>query len=274
VVIATRHDSHADLAARALRAGRTVFCEKPLATTWPDLEKVASAYTEAGAPLLVGFNRRFSPHIQNLRAELPSGVSRAILCRVNAGPLPSGHWQNDPVTGGGRIIGELCHFLDLACHLAEGRPVRVAAEALGAGDASALADSVIVQVAFTDGSIASLQYLANGSPKLSKERIEVFAGGIVAVLDDFRALEILWDGTRRDRKSHQEKGHREELRAFIDLVAGTTTSLETPEDAFWSSALTLQVPVALGLGRPAGVDLPEALGGRGARASAAPSLAV
>jgi hypothetical protein len=148
--------------------------------------------------------------------------------------------------------------------------MRVSAESLGAGDVSALADSIIVQVVFADGSVASLQYLANGTSELSKERVEVFAGGVVAVLDDFRSLEILRDGTRRDQKSkRQEKGHREEMRAFIDLVAGTTR-LEMPDDAFWSSALTLQVPVALGLGRPAGVDLPEALGGKGARATAAP----
>jgi predicted dehydrogenase/threonine dehydrogenase-like Zn-dependent dehydrogenase len=269
VVIATRHDSHAALAARALRAGKTVFCEKPLATTWPDLEEVASAYAETRAPLLVGFNRRFSPHMENLRAELPAGVPRAILCRVNAGPLPSEHWLNDPVSGGGRIVGELCHFLDLACHLAEGRPVRVSAESLGGGDVSALADSIMVQVVFADGSVASLQYLANGSPKLTKERVEVFAGGVAAVLDDFRSLEIFRDRRRRNRKSRQEKGHREEMRAFIDLVAGASPSLETPVDAFWSSALTLQVPVALGLGHPVDVELPEALGGKGARASAA-----
>jgi predicted dehydrogenase/threonine dehydrogenase-like Zn-dependent dehydrogenase len=270
VVIATRHDSHAALTARALRAGRTVFCEKPLATTWHDLEDVASAYAEAGVPLLVGFNRRFSPHMENLRAELPLGVPRAIVCRVNAGPLPPEHWLNDPVMGGGRVVGELCHFLDIACHLAEGPPIRVSAESLGAGELSTLADSIIVQVVFADGSVASLQYLANGSPNLSKERVEVFAGGVAAVIDDFRSLEIFRDRTRRDRKSRQEKGHREEMRAFIDLVAGNATSLETPEDAFWSSALTLQVPVALGLGHPAGVDLPEALGGKGASASAAP----
>jgi predicted dehydrogenase/threonine dehydrogenase-like Zn-dependent dehydrogenase len=271
VLIATRHDSHAALAARALRAGKTVFCEKPLATTWPDLEDVAAAYAEAGGSLLVGFNRRFSPHMEKLRAELPSGVPRAILCRVNAGPLPSEHWLNDPIAGGGRIIGELCHFLDVACHLAEGRPVRVSAESLGTGEVSALADSIIVQVVFVDGSVASLQYLANGSPKLSKERVEGFAGGVAAVLDDFRSLEIFRDGARRRRKPRQEKGHREEMRAFIDLVSGTTTGLETPEDAFWSSALTLQVPVAVGLGHPARVDLPEALGGKGARGSVAPN---
>jgi predicted dehydrogenase len=269
VVIATRHDSHAALAARALRSGTTVFCEKPLATTWPGLEEVAAAYAETRSPLLVGFNRRFSPHMEDLRAELPPGVPRVILCRVNAGPLPSEHWLNDPVAGGGRIVGELCHFLDIACHLAEGRPVRVSAESLGGGVVAALAESIIVQVVFADGSVASLQYLANGSQRLSKERLEVFAGGVTAVLDDFRSLEIFRDGARRSRKSRQEKGHREEMRAFIDLVTGATTSLAMPEDAFWSSALTLQVPVALGLGRPAGVDLPEALGGKGADAAMA-----
>lgn len=263
VVIATRHDSHAALAALALGAGKAVFCEKPLATTWPDLELVAAARAATSAPLLVGFNRRFSPFVVELRSALPAGIPRAIVCRINAGPLPEGHWLNDPIAGGGRIIGELCHFLDLACHLAEGRPVRVSAEALGIGRSGELADSVIVQVAFADGSVASLQYLANGDPALPKERVEVFSGGVTAILDDYRSLEILGDGKRRFRKAkRQEKGHREEMREFIDVASGAST-IETPEDAFWSSALALQVPVALGLGRPATVELPVALGGSG-----------
>jgi predicted dehydrogenase/threonine dehydrogenase-like Zn-dependent dehydrogenase len=270
ILIATRHDSHAALAARALRAGKAVFCEKPLATTWPQLEEVAAAYATGDAPLVVGFNRRFSPLVAALRAELPAAVPRAFVCRVNAGPLPSSHWVNDPVAGGGRIIGELCHFLDLACHVAEGNPTRVSAEALEARDDFAVVDSLIVQVAFADGSVGSIQYLANGDTALPKERVEIFSGGLVAIVDDFRSLEIVRDGTGRVRKARrQEKGHREQMRAFVDIARGGTTPIATPQGAFWSSALTLQVPVALGVGHPAKVDLPEALGGAGA---SAPSL--
>jgi predicted dehydrogenase len=270
VVIATRHDSHASLAARALSAGKAVFCEKPLATTWDDLEIVASAFADSQAPLLVGFNRRFSPLVEELRAALPQGVPFAFLCRVNAGPLPAGHWLNDPATGGGRLVGELCHFLDLACHVAGSRPIRVSAEALGSGqrDESGSGQSAVVQVAFANGSVASLQYLANGDPSLPKERIDVFAGGVTAILDDFRSVEVIREGSRHVRKAkHQEKGHREEMLAFVDAASGAAPSGMSPEDVFWSSALTLQVPVSLGLGRPAPVDLPEALGGLGAAAS-------
>jgi predicted dehydrogenase len=264
VVIATRHDSHAELTARALRRGKAVFCEKPLAISWPGLEDVAESYAASAAPLFVGFNRRFSPLVATLRDALPHGAPRAIVCRVNAGPLPAEHWLNDPIAGGGRIVGELCHFLDLACHFAEGRPIRVHAEGLGGAGSQAPVESVVVQVAFADGSVASLQYLANGDTALAKERLEVFCGGVAAVLDDFRRLEIFRDGKRRVHGTRrQEKGHREEMRAFVDVVAGGVSAVATPEDLFWSSALALQVPAALGGGQTH-VDVPRALGGAGA----------
>ena len=264
VVIATRHDSHAKLAVRAIRAGKVVFCEKPLATTWDDLEDVAAAFVNGGRSLVVGFNRRFSPLIAELNDTLPVDLPRAILCRVNAGPLPHGHWLNDPVAGGGRIVGEFCHFLDLACHLADSVPQRVTAEKLGSEPSGEMPASVVVQVAFRNGSVASLQYLANGDPTVPKERIEVYAGGAIGLIDDFRSLEVVLNGKRRRRKTRrQEKGHREEVRAFVDLAAGGSTTVQTPESIFWSSALTLQVPVALSLGMPIDVDLPEALGGAG-----------
>ena len=271
VVIATRHDSHAELAAAALRAGKAVFCEKPLASSWPDLEEVAAAYRDRPAPLFVGFNRRFSPLVQQLRDALPQAVPRAITCRINAGPITPGHWLNDPIAGGGRIVGEFCHFLDLAHHLAEARPVRVSAEGVGSDRAQSLPETVIVQVMFANGSVASLQYLANGDVAFRKERLEVFSGGVVAVIDDFRSLEVILNGKRRvHRLRRQEKGHREELRAFIDAAAGAALTVQTPDDVFWSSALTLQVPVALASGRPAAIELPRALGGSGANAIAPP----
>lgn len=270
VVIATRHDSHAALAARALRAGKATFCEKPLATTWEDLEQVASAWADTGAPLVVGFNRRFSPLTARLRDALPPGVPRVMIARCNAGRLPRDHWMRDAIFGGGRIVGELCHFLDLACSVAEGRPVRVSAETIGPCDSADLADTVIVQVAFSCGSVASLQYLGNGDPSIPKERIEVYCGGVVGIIDDFFALEIACDGKRkRSRGRRQEKGHREEMRLFVDLASGAGNQHAVTEAAFWSSALTLQVPWALACGRAVLVDLPQALGGRGADADMA-----
>jgi predicted dehydrogenase/threonine dehydrogenase-like Zn-dependent dehydrogenase len=270
VVIATRHDSHAKLAAQALRAGKATFCEKPLATTWEGLEDVASAWTESGAPLLVGFNRRFSPLVASLQSALPRGVPRVVIARCNAGQMAHDHWMRDPISGGGRIVGELCHFLDLACALVEGRPLRVSADAIASPDPAELADTVVVQVTFSCGSVASLQYLGNGDPSVPKERIEVYSGGVVGIVDDFFALEIAQSGKRkRTRGRRQEKGHREEMSVFVDLATGARESRAVAEAAFWSSALTLQVPLALAQGRAVVVDLPEALGGRGAGAGMA-----
>jgi hypothetical protein len=123
-----------------------------------------------------------------------------------------------------------------------------------------MTDSLAVQVAFRCGSVASIQYFGNGNPGVPKERVEVFSGGVVALIEDFRRLEIVARRNRyRERRRRQEKGHRQELRAFVDLAAGTGRTRTTPSDAFWSSALTLQVPVALGLGLPVDVDLPAPL---------------
>lgn len=273
VVIATRHDSHATLAAQALRAGKATFCEKPLATTWDDLEHVASAWAETRAPLLVGFNRRYSPLTTRLQDALPRGVPRVMIARCNAGALPKDHWMRDSIFGGGRIVGELCHFLDLACALAEGRPLRVSAEALSSrvsSDTAESADTVVVQIAFSCGSIASLQYVGNGDPSIPKERVEVYCGGTVGIIDDFFGLEMGQHGKRkRSRGRRQEKGHREEMRIFADLAAGLGDPDPVAEAAFWSSSLTLQVPWALAQGRAVMVDLPQALGGRGADAGVA-----
>jgi predicted dehydrogenase/threonine dehydrogenase-like Zn-dependent dehydrogenase len=257
VVVATRHDSHAELAARALDAGKTVFCEKPLATTVEGLEDVAAAAGRTGAGLLVGFNRRFSPLAAALRDALPPGVPRAISYRVNAGALAPGHWTADAVAGGGRLIGEACHFLDFAGYLAEAPPVSVAATALGQGlDESD--DSTVIDVLFGCGSVACIQYLANGDPSVPKERVEVFCGGLVATIEDFRTLEIACNGFRRRRgRRAQQKGHREEMAALVDLSLGGTCNVLPLEAALWSSALTLQVQRALREGCRVAVELPR-----------------
>jgi predicted dehydrogenase/threonine dehydrogenase-like Zn-dependent dehydrogenase len=263
VVVATRHDSHAELAAHALAAGKTVFCEKPLATTAEGLEHVAAAAVHSAGSLLVGFNRRFSPLSAPLRAALPAGVPRAITYRVNAGRPTPGHWTADPVIGGGRLVGEVCHFLDFACYLAEQPPVAVSGMALG-DERDERDDSVLVQVLFGCGSVASIQYLANGDPTVPKERVEVFCGGVVAAIDDFRTLEVVRDGRRRRRSSRkQQKGHREEMDALVGLARGERCDLLPVEAALWSSALTLQAQRALREGSRVPIELPHS-GGNGA----------
>lgn len=215
VAIATRHDDHADLATRALAAGKAVFVEKPLALDHASLERVVAAAAD-GPPLLVGFNRRFAPataFVMDRLRRLPG--ARVIHIRVNAGYIPPDSWMHDPAVGGGRIVGEGCHFIDLARHLA-GAPVRdVAVTAVGGPDPAArLQDNVHIALCFEEGSIASILYTAKGNTKAGKERIEVFAAGTTAVIDDFRSAEF--HGERVEHwKGRQDKGHAEQLRRFV-----------------------------------------------------------
>lgn len=226
VAILTRHDSHADLVVRALQAGKHVFVEKPLAIDQGGLEKVISALTAddgrrttARGLLLVGFNRRFAPLALELARFLADrGEPLHVHYRVNAGYIPAGHWVHDPAQGGGRIVGEGCHFVDFAAFLAGAAPVSVSARALPDGGRYCQ-DNVSMTLAFPDGSLAVVDYLANGDKSFPKERVEVFCGGGVAVLDDFRSLETVRDGRRRLRKlPRQDKGHAGEMLAFAEAI--------------------------------------------------------
>jgi predicted dehydrogenase len=214
VVIATRHSTHAALAAAALRAGKAVFVEKPLALNEEELLDVEDALRSAlprGGLLMVGFNRRFAPLAERLRTELAGLPERVLHARVNAGPLDHDHWLNDPAEGG-RLLGEGCHFVDLLAHLA-GSPV-TSVHATTAG-----ADGVAATLRLADGTVANLLYAGNGDPRLPKERIEAFAGGMSAVLDDFRRLEVYRNGRRSVVKGGQDKGHRAQVARFLDAAA-------------------------------------------------------
>ncbi len=230
VFIATRHDSHARLAAAALEAGKAVFVEKPLALDPASLELVLAAQRRTGAPLAVGFNRRFAPLVVRMAGEQPAGLPRTIQIRVNAGPLPPGHWLLDPAVGGGRLLGEGCHFVDLASFLAGSPPVRVQ----GAGDR----DEFTALLEHADGSRATLVYTGGGSPGSGKERIEVFAGGTTTVLDDFRRLEIHHAGRRRPRRVRGTgKGHPELLAAFLEGLEDGRSPVPVEEIAAVHEAL-------------------------------------
>jgi predicted dehydrogenase len=218
VVIATRHGSHARFAAAALRAGKAVFLEKPLAIDEAGLQEVLEAQAATGGLLSVGFNRRFSPLAAALREGLPAGAARAITYRVNAGPIPPDSWIHDPEEGGGRIIGEVCHFVDFAQFLTGDAPVEVFAYSVGGREGS-LHDTVTIALRFGNGSVASINYFATGDKSFPKERIEVFAGGTLGILDDFRELIVSRNGTRtRKRKLSQDKGFDQEIEAFLRSV--------------------------------------------------------
>jgi predicted dehydrogenase len=216
VCIATRHDAHAPLVLEALAAGKHVFVEKPLALDEPSLDAIERAAASAGGVLLVGFNRRFSPQAAGMRAALNGRGPLQMTCRVNAGALPSGHWLNDPETGGGRIVGEGCHFFDLLSFLTGDAAIETM-DAAAAGRPRGLAEDVVIQLGFADGSVGQILYTSKGDPSLGKERIEAHAGGVSCVIDDFRS------GTsRRGGKSAtlgaSGKGHAEEIEALIAAV--------------------------------------------------------
>jgi len=222
VVIATRHDQHARLAADALRAGKAVFVEKPLAMDAASLADLREAYESADAPrLMVGFNRRFSPLAVRCKEFFsPRLGPLSILYRVNAGAIPAGSWVADPTEGGGRIIGEVCHFVDFAAFLTGAVPVRVYAEALNEkSNAGGEPDAVAVTLRMADSSTVVIHYLGNGDTSVSKEYVEVSGQRRMAILDNFRSLALHSENrARRTRLFSQQKGHREEVAAFLEAL--------------------------------------------------------
>lgn len=226
VAILTRHDQHAGLLVRALEAGKHVFVEKPLAVNAEQLELVTQALTanrEAltanRQPLIaVGFNRRFAPLAVELSKFLADHADPLYMhYRINAGYIPLNHWTQDPDLGGGRIIGEGCHFVDFLTFLAGAVPLSVAATGLP-DNGRYRADNVTLTFSFPDGSVGVLDYLANGDKSFPKERLEVFTGGRIAILDDFRSLELVRDGHRSLLKKNQDKGWKNEWLAFASAI--------------------------------------------------------
>lgn len=214
VVIATRHDTHAEYARRALDAGKHVFVEKPLALGEDELASLEDAVAGSEGILMVGFNRRFSPHVRRLRSEMGGRGPLVITYRVNAGRLPRDHWTHDPEVGGGRIVGEMVHFIDVAAYLCGGLPTSVTASAVGGGS-EPREDNVVATLQLSDGSVASIAYTAFGDPAVPKERIEVMGELGTAVLDDFRELRLIRHGREEKESRKRDKGHEAELHAFL-----------------------------------------------------------
>ena len=230
VVIATRHHLHATQVKAALRSGKHVFCEKPLCLNEVELNSIVAAREDQSSSrqlLMVGFNRRFAPLAVRLKSFLKDvREPLALNYRVNAGFLPVDHWLNDPLQGGGRVLGEVCHFVDFLCFLADALPMEVETRSLpNPGHYSN--DNIVCSLRFANGSQGTISYLANGDRSYSKERIEVFGGGSIAVLEDFRRLELVRGGNRRVYRSllGQDKGHRGEWEMFITAIQ---TGAESP----------------------------------------------
>jgi predicted dehydrogenase/threonine dehydrogenase-like Zn-dependent dehydrogenase len=221
VFIATRHDLHASIAAKALRKGKAVFVEKPLAIDEVGLKEVAIEAVKSRALLMAGFNRRFAPTSVDLRQRLTQLAAPMTICyRVNAGRLPADHWTLDAEEGGGRIIGEACHFIDFAQYLTGALPITVGAQSVSrTRQDKSLDDSVVITLALSDGSVASIIYAASGPSSVAKERVEVFCHGAYALIDDFRTGRFVQNGSEsRLGGNQQDKGHSAEVGLFLEAV--------------------------------------------------------
>ena len=231
VLIATRHDLHARVAAAALRAGKAVFVEKPMALSADQLEDLLDAWRSSGRVLQVGFNRRFAPTYLRLKAEFARRRHPLVMVyRVNAGLVSPTSWVVDPLQGGGRLIGEVCHMVDLLVDLTGARVTSVHADAMGAGTA----DDVVLTLRFADGSLGTIVYASGGDRSLPKEQVEVLGDGRAAVLDDFRTLRVHASAKSRRfgrRFAAQDKGHAVELAAFVKAVRDGRSSPVDPEIA-------------------------------------------
>jgi predicted dehydrogenase/threonine dehydrogenase-like Zn-dependent dehydrogenase len=221
VVIGTRHDSHAELARKALERNKNVFVEKPLALNDDELDHIVEAAANSTGWLMVGFNRRFSPLAQRARdffAGLESPLS--ILYRVNAGRIPKEHWTQDAREGGGRIVGEVCHFVDLMQFLTNSEPVSVFAESVSAkSEKTVAADSVFITLRFADGSNGCIAYVSEGDKSLPKERVEIFGGARSFILDDYRRATLHKDGREEQvTLKAQDKGQRTQVHEVCSSV--------------------------------------------------------
>ncbi len=248
VVIATPHSEHAPMASAALAAGKSVWVEKPLAITWDGLAAVA-AETGNGL-LLVGHNRRFAPLSVQLKAALRGPL--LIQIRVAAGPLAPGHWLEDPEEGG-RVLGEISHFVDLASFLVGETPVSVSAMSIPAGAGEG---SLLGMLRFADGSAATIAYGVGRADGMSKERIEVLGQGSAAVLDDFRSLEVHGSGGKTF-KARRDKGHRAAFAAFAAAARGEAPPPVPVEEQLLVAAASLALLDSARVGEPVDVRLPE-----------------
>lgn len=217
VFIATRHNLHAKFVVEAAEHGKHVFCEKPLCLNEEELNRIKEIYETNNINLMVGYNRRFSPVIKKLIDQMEYGVPVSLNYRINAGAMANDHWIHDPETGGGRIIGELCHFIDLCNCITKSSVLSISATAME--DAGNLLDTLTVNMLYCNGSVASISYFSNGSKMLGKEYLEAFNAGNVYIVDDFRKLirfgkrkEVLYSGP-------SDKGHKSEIDAYISSLS-------------------------------------------------------
>jgi len=241
VFITTRHDSHARFVAESLEAGKNVYVEKPLALTYDELENIQESIIQhPSSILMVGFNRRFAPHIVKMKSLLEIRKQpKSFIFTINAGAIPADHWVQDLKMGGGRIIGEACHFIDLMRLLSGSPIVEWSVQSMGN---DVLKDKVTINVKFKDGSFGSIHYLANGNKRFPKERIEVFCSGGIIQLDNFRKMKgYSWPGFNKMNMRRQDKGHKTEITAFINAVKNGESSPIPFDELYEVSKIAIEV---------------------------------
>ncbi len=255
VFIATPHNSHAELTLQSIHAGKHVFVEKPLAMHAEELEVVRAAHQDSNRILMVGFNRRFSPISVKIK-EAFSSLNQPLVMnfRVNAGNIPKDHWTQLPNVGGGRVIGEMCHFIDLMQFFTDSKPVSVFASSIGTQSVSTTnQDNISVTVQFEDGSLGNLVYVGEGDKSLPKERMEVFGGGKVGVINDFRNGEIYSDNKCTKIKL-SGKGHAQEVAAFLDAVKNGTEAPISFDSIYYTTLTTFKILDSLHTGMQQKID--------------------
>jgi len=249
--IATPHSTHAGLVIESLKANKSVFVEKPLAINTEELESVIETKKDHTQPLMVGFNRRFAPVCESIKKEFQNiGEPMVINIRINAGFIPKDNWLQQKDTGAGRLIGEMCHFIDLMQYFTGSEPVKVFAECIStANDKITPADNIAIVIKFKDGSVGNLIYLANGDKGMPKELIEVFGGSKIAVINDFRDGLIYRNGKAIKLKS-SGKGHKEEVTAFTNALKSGNESPISFRSICLTTLTTFKIHDSLFTGMP------------------------
>ncbi|NLF50722.1 MAG: Gfo/Idh/MocA family oxidoreductase [Leptolinea sp.] len=244
IFIATRHDSHGDYVLKALNMGKHVFVEKPLCLSRTDLDNIKAVYEssrhqENPIGLMVGYNRRFSPLAKRVKEEFGDGPM-AMTYRINSGSIPADSWIQDMEIGGGRVIGEICHFVDFLTFLNGSLPISVYADVMAASNK--LNDTLVISLKFQNGSIGSISYLANGDKGLAKERIEIFAHGCTVVIDDFKNMVIYAGGRKKEKHLlSQDKGQKSEVGLFIETILNGQAPLIPFKEIYSTSLVTYEI---------------------------------
>lgn len=257
VVILTPHSLHAKMVIESLQAGKHVFVEKPLCINEEELKEVTDVYFSLmnigrAAPfLMVGYNRRFSPHTEKLKSYLSNRKDPLMInYRVNAGFVPPEHWVHSEEEGGGRIIGEICHFIDLMIYLTDSLPVQVYAERVSGNNKTIVNnDNVSILIKFRDGSVGNIFYSASGDKAFSRERVEVYSEGKTLIIEDFKNSYFWLSGkTKKFKTLNQEIGYREELNHFVNVIKGNEAPKITYEEIYYSTITTFKLNESLSKG--------------------------